>query len=436
VTSPDDAGVNEALLAAIPQSQRVLELGCADGSLGARYKETHGPCTWCGVDVNEASLSSARQKLDRVYKLDLETDSLEALGTGYDAIVLGDVLEHLREPERLLRSLHDVAGEDALLFMCMPNMSHASVIERLIWGDAMYDPTGLMDRTHLRLFAPRSVFKMLLDCGWLPSAAGGYKIPHGNAAFERLLLQAGGALGLPAAAVDLNVTTYQLVIRCKRYVRKTPGAEINVGLTAVAGITNEPQFSLNLARSPGLREIGAKRAFVSDAASVAGAIGAAKAHGAEGWLLLCQQDVYVPALTGRAIAEVLRDVPPSQTRHTVIGFAGIGLGDDSQPAKAGLMVDRFTLLDFPESERALSLSDAAVLIHSDCAFAVDSDLGFDFWATDLAMQASALGTPARIVRVPIYHNSVQDDRSGARAAHAQRLLAKYPGLASSAVYRL
>ena len=35
-------GLNEKLLAAIPaQAQRVLELGCANGRLGRRYKEVN-----------------------------------------------------------------------------------------------------------------------------------------------------------------------------------------------------------------------------------------------------------------------------------------------------------------------------------------------------------------------------------------------------------
>ena len=173
-TVADDSGINLALLAALPPARRVLELGCATGRLGQRYKRAHPDCTWIGVDVSDAALDAARPHLDGVVKLDLDVDAPGRAGTGFDLFVLGDVLEHLKAPETLLRDLLAVGTPDARLVCCVPNMSHVSVIERLVRGDIMYDPIGLLDATHLRFLAPRSAFKMLLDAGWLPAAAGGY----------------------------------------------------------------------------------------------------------------------------------------------------------------------------------------------------------------------------------------------------------------------
>jgi predicted TPR repeat methyltransferase len=45
-------GLNQKLLHAIPTNARkVLELGCANGRLGQRYKELNRKSRWVGIDI-------------------------------------------------------------------------------------------------------------------------------------------------------------------------------------------------------------------------------------------------------------------------------------------------------------------------------------------------------------------------------------------------
>jgi SAM-dependent methyltransferase len=229
----DDSGINLALLAALPAARNVLELGCATGRLGGRYKHAHPEASWTGVDVNAGALDIAWSHLDRVMKLDLNVDAISRAGGGFDLIVLGDVLEHLKEPERLLAELGSVCAGDAGLVCCIPNMSHISVIERLIRGDIMYDPIGLLDTTHLRFLSPRSAFKMLLDSGWLPDAAGGYQGGHANAHFTQAIVDAAQALGIPRKSAELNVHTYQLIVSCKRRI-VAPSSQARSRISVIA----------------------------------------------------------------------------------------------------------------------------------------------------------------------------------------------------------
>ena len=74
-------------------------------------------------------------------------------------IVIGDLLEHVREPGRLLESLYDLATPGAQIVCCLPNMAHLSVIERMVAGDISYDTMGLLDATHVRFYSPASAFR-------------------------------------------------------------------------------------------------------------------------------------------------------------------------------------------------------------------------------------------------------------------------------------
>ena len=89
--------------------------------------------------------------LDAVHVRDIDRDGLAGIGEGFDTIVVGDLLEHLVQPEAALAALHDLSAPGARLVCCLPNGVHASIVERMLAGDFSYDPMGLLDRTHVRL---------------------------------------------------------------------------------------------------------------------------------------------------------------------------------------------------------------------------------------------------------------------------------------------
>jgi len=164
----DGPGVNERLYAAIPKAAKVLELGCGGGLLGERYKREHPGTHWVGVDVSGEALQLAATRLDATHCVDLDVAMLDNVGSDYDCVVMGNLLEQLKYPERLLEQLKAITVAEVALVMCVPNMSHISVLERLIMGDISYDDAGLLDRRQLRFYSCSSLFKLLLDCGWLP----------------------------------------------------------------------------------------------------------------------------------------------------------------------------------------------------------------------------------------------------------------------------
>ena len=97
------SGLNTSLLKALPSSKRVLEIGCAEGLLGSRYLQANPGAQWIGVDIHPPSVAQAKQVLTEAHRIDVEQESLECLGGGFDLIVLGDVLEHLKDSESLVR---------------------------------------------------------------------------------------------------------------------------------------------------------------------------------------------------------------------------------------------------------------------------------------------------------------------------------------------
>ena len=93
----------------------------------------------------------ARSVLDEVVSADLESADLTHLGT-FDCIVCSHVLEHVREPARLLARLRDNLAADGIVLIALPNTLHYRQRLAFLAGRFRYTDGGLMDRTHYRFF--------------------------------------------------------------------------------------------------------------------------------------------------------------------------------------------------------------------------------------------------------------------------------------------
>jgi SAM-dependent methyltransferase len=424
-------GLNGKLLAAIPPSKKVLELGCGAGHLGRRYKELNPGAQWHGVDFHNPSVEKAAKYLDQVWTANLDQADIEMFGTGYDCIVMGDVLEHLKAPELLVAALRRITTPCGQLVCCIPNMTHVSIVERMLIGDLSYDENGLMDRTHLRFFSQSSIFKLFLDSGWLPNLQDQYYSGHANAGLTAGLVACANSLGVSKETAERALFTYQMIIACRRF--EDTSSRTTVPLSVIVPVNSDAQFELNVARSPGLREIGAQILPCWGAQSAADAFARGRGQASGEWLLFCHQDVYFPVGSGFALSNILAGVLPERAERTVVGFAGIGTKSPSDPYaqtfNAGLAIDRMRLYDCPEADSAVSLDEVAVVMHRDTPLKIDPTMGWHLWATDLCLAATR-GAPAffpRIVRIPIYHNSLSGHSlPAAFQGSAATLAAKYP----------
>jgi 2-polyprenyl-3-methyl-5-hydroxy-6-metoxy-1,4-benzoquinol methylase len=153
------------LLALVPRdARRVLDIGCAGGLVGWFLRRRQA-CEVIGIEVDPLAAADARSRLDKVVEADIEGLDLSSLGV-FDAIVCGDVLEHLREPERVLQRLAHALAPGGALVASIPNVQHISVLSALCNGDWIYESEGLLDRRHLRFFTRRSAERLLTDSGF------------------------------------------------------------------------------------------------------------------------------------------------------------------------------------------------------------------------------------------------------------------------------
>lgn len=143
----------------------VLDVGCADGDVGRLLQETGNRVS--GLDRDEEAAEKARADLERVVVADLDTSSLldHFEAASFDVVVLADVLEHLREPERALREATELLREGGRLVLSVPNVAHGALRLALLQGRWTYTEAGLLDRTHLHFFTRTSLLQLLEGVG-------------------------------------------------------------------------------------------------------------------------------------------------------------------------------------------------------------------------------------------------------------------------------
>jgi 2-polyprenyl-3-methyl-5-hydroxy-6-metoxy-1,4-benzoquinol methylase len=154
------------LLDAVPPGARTLDVGCATGYLAGEL--TARGCPVVGVEADPHAAEEAAERCERVVTGDVETAAcLEALRglAPFDALVCGDVLEHLRDPWRTLRALAALLRPGGRAAISVPNIAHWTARRELITGRFEYATHGLFDRTHLRFFTRATARDLAASAG-------------------------------------------------------------------------------------------------------------------------------------------------------------------------------------------------------------------------------------------------------------------------------
>jgi SAM-dependent methyltransferase len=140
----------------------VLEVGTATGYLSAEMARMG--CRVTGIEQDPQMAEVARPYCQKMFIRDIETMDFGELDT-YDAIILGDVLEHLRNPRVVLEKFGHLLKPGGRILISLPNVANIFVRVNLLLGRFKYTQVGILDEGHLRFFTLKTARQLAADSG-------------------------------------------------------------------------------------------------------------------------------------------------------------------------------------------------------------------------------------------------------------------------------
>lgn len=202
-----DAQAREDLAAKVPAGARaVLDVGCSRGATAAALRR-RGVSRIVGIEPDAEDAADAARSYDRVLTVALEDVPAGEFGAEFDAVLFGDVLEHLMDPSDALVQVRPWLTPGGVVVASVPNVGHWSIVADLLAGRFDYIPYSLLSGTHVRHFT-RSTVRDLFE-------ASGFEVAEIDTV--RLTPSPDGAAKLailsswPEASEDLPVAEFVVV---------------------------------------------------------------------------------------------------------------------------------------------------------------------------------------------------------------------------------
>jgi len=144
--------------------KRVLDIGCGEGILGKRLLQK-GAKEVVGVEINPEAAEKASKNLSRIVCGNVEAVNLPFDEGYFDCIILGDVIEHLKDPLSVINNLIKYLSDSGVVVASIPNVRYYRVMNMLVEGRWRYEDSGILDKTHLRFFTKKEMEELFAKAG-------------------------------------------------------------------------------------------------------------------------------------------------------------------------------------------------------------------------------------------------------------------------------
>jgi glycosyltransferase involved in cell wall biosynthesis len=198
-------------LARVRPGSEVADIGCAAGYIGQALKDKR--CRITGVDLYPLTDDPG---LERFIQCNLDESGFPLDAGSFDYVLMLDVIEHLRSPERFLDSLRSsrVGDTEVKLIVSTANIGFFATRLGLLFGWFNYGPRGILDLTHTRLFTFATVRKLFEQSGYRIEEVRGVAAPFPLALGAGRLAKLALAVNRILIRISRGLFSYQIFMVC------------------------------------------------------------------------------------------------------------------------------------------------------------------------------------------------------------------------------
>ena len=156
---------NLPLLELLPHKKgKVLDCGCGSGDNARILKERGWAVT--GITISRKELRIAQEYCNKCYLYDLNKGIPDTVGGGYNVVLMSHILEHVINPDYLLKDVKRVLSPDGVIAVALPNILTYTNRLRFLFGKFEYTEGGTLDHTHIRFYTFTSGKRLLEENGF------------------------------------------------------------------------------------------------------------------------------------------------------------------------------------------------------------------------------------------------------------------------------
>jgi 2-polyprenyl-3-methyl-5-hydroxy-6-metoxy-1,4-benzoquinol methylase len=155
---------NKALLTLLNgNTKRVLDVGCGAGDNARLIKNNNPDITIHGITLSEKEKNRCLDLMEQCLIANIENGiPEEIIQNRYDTIIFSHVLEHVKDPAKVVESFFSLLNPNGEILIAVPNILVWKQRIKFMLGRFEYTQTGIMDFTHLKFFTYYTADKYLL----------------------------------------------------------------------------------------------------------------------------------------------------------------------------------------------------------------------------------------------------------------------------------
>ncbi len=140
---------------------KILDVGCAFGVIGVIKKS---PKNVYGIEYDAELAKKAKRNCEKVYQIDLNNFKKENIKESkFDFIFCGDILEHLLDPEGVLKEMIKLLASKGMIVISLPNIAQIEFRLKLLLGSFEYGEAGVLDKNHLHFYTDKTARELIAD---------------------------------------------------------------------------------------------------------------------------------------------------------------------------------------------------------------------------------------------------------------------------------
>ena len=207
------ASSHTAAISAARPGGHLLDIGCGQGYVAQELAKKG--CRVTGMDQYVPEVSVQPGQIDFI-RWNLDRKEFPVNVSVFDQILMLDIIEHLKEPERFMDELRCAAAcKRPEVIITTANIGFAVTRLMLLFGQFNYGKKGILDATHTRLFTFRSLHALLDQSGYKVLEVRGIPAPFpkalGTNIVSNLLIRANQML----ICLSKGLFSYQIFVRAE-----------------------------------------------------------------------------------------------------------------------------------------------------------------------------------------------------------------------------